>query len=102
MLSYPLVRTLEGMGVTASCNPGSGEFSFLLPIGLGRSASGYLLGELHMEDSPGISNIWFDKSSSIPYIMLGPVTTSLGHSVKECGEETGVNDHIGMAPGESP
>ena len=63
---------------------------------------GGLLGELHMEDSPGILNTGFDKSSFISFIMLGPVTTLLGCSVMECGEETGVNDHRGMAPGESP
>ena len=55
-----------------------------------------------MEDSPGILNIGFDKSSSISSIMLGPVTTLLGHSVMECGEETSVNDHKGMSPRESP
>ena len=55
-----------------------------------------------MEDSPGILNIGFNRSSSISSIMLGPVTISLGHSVMECGEETSVNDHIEMAPRESP
>ena len=55
-----------------------------------------------MEYSPGISNIGFDKSSSISSVMLGPVTTLLGHSVTECGEETSVNNHREMAPRVSP
>ena len=55
-----------------------------------------------MEDSPGILNMGFDKSSSISSIMLGPVTTSLGHYVTKCREETSVDDHRGMASEESP
>ena len=55
-----------------------------------------------MEDSPGILNMGFNKRSAISSIRLGPVTTSLGHFVMECGEKTSVNDHRGMASGESP
>ena len=97
----PGVPPLEGE-FSSLLAAGSGGFSSLVAIGSGRSASGCLLGELCTEDSPGISNIGFNKSSSISSVMLGPVTTSLGHSVMECGEETGVNDYRGMAPGESP
>ena len=57
---------------------------------------------MNVENSPGILNIGFNKRSAISSIRLGPVTTSLGHSVMECGEETSVNGHKGMAPGESP
>ena len=55
-----------------------------------------------MEDSPGISNMGFDTRSVISSVRLGPVTTSLGHSVMECGEETSIDDHRGTASGESP
>ena len=55
-----------------------------------------------MEDPPAISNIGFDKRSSISSIMLGPVTISLGHSVTQCGEETSINDCRETAFGESP
>ena len=79
-----------------------GGFSSLLAIGLERSASGGLLGELCVEDSPDILNIGFDKSSSISSVMLEPVTTLLGHSVMEYREETSVNNHRWMAPRESP
>ena len=91
------MKTHEGMEVAASGNPGVPllDWGVLLLAGLGlrRTTSGGLLGELCMEDSPCISNIGFDKRSSISSIMLGPVTTLLGHSVMECREETGVNDH---------
>ena len=59
-------------------------------------------GELQVEHSPGISNMGFDKRSVIFSVRLGPVTTSLGHSVTECGEGTGVNNHRGTASRESP
>ena len=55
-----------------------------------------------MENSPGILNMGFDKRSAISSVRLGPVTTSLGHSVTECGEETSVNDYRGIASRESP
>ena len=44
----------------------------------------------------------FDRRSVISSIRLGPVTTLLGHSVTECGEETGVDDCRGTVSGESP
>ena len=83
-------------------SPALGEFSSLLAIGSGRATTGCLLGEWHVEDSPGISNIGFNRSSSISSVMLRPVIFSLGYSVTECWEETSVDDHRGMAPGESP
>ena len=48
------------------------------------------------------SNMGFNKRSVISSVRLGPVTTLLGHSVMECGEETSVDDHRGTASGESP
>ena len=100
------MKTHEGMEVAASGNPGVPvlDWGVFLLAGhwIGGSMSGSLLGELHVEDSTGISNIGFDKSSSISPVMLGPMSTLMGHSVMECGEETSVNDHRGMAPGESP
>ena len=54
-----------------------------------------------MEDSPGISNMGFNKRSVIS-IRLGSVTTLLGHSVMEFGEETGVDNCRGIASRESP
>ena len=59
-------------------------------------------GEVCVEGSPGISNIGFNKRSSFSSIMLGLVTISLGHSITEFGEETGIDDHRGMDFGESP
>ena len=69
--------------MAASGNPGvplldQGVSSLLAMSDQGESMSGGLLGELCMVDSPGVSNIGFDKSSSISSIMLGPVTTWMG------------------------
>ena len=89
--------TLVGREVVAS---GKWELSLLnqrrfppLTTGLlGITGSG-LMGEVHVEGCPGISSIVLEKSSSISSTMLGPVAISLGHSVMECGEEIGINDH---------
>ena len=50
--------------------------------------SGGPLREVHIEGSPGVLNIGFDKRSSVSSIMLGLVAISQGHSVTECREET--------------
>ena len=54
-----------------------------------------------MEDSPGISNVGFNKRSTISSVRLGPVTTLLGYSVMECGEELVSMTVEGLLP-ESP
>ena len=59
------------------------------------AVSGDLLGEVCMEGLPGMSNVEFDRRPSNSSIMLGPMVISLGHSITECGEETGINDHKG-------
>ena len=87
--------------VTQECLSWIGGVLLLAGHWIGGTTSGGLLGELCMEDSPCILNIGFNKRSSISSVMLGPVTTSLAHSVREFREETGVNDHRGMASRES-
>ena len=59
-------------------------------------------GGIACRGSPGILNIGFNKRSSISSIRLGQVTTSLGHSVMGCREETSVDNCRGMAFRESP
>ena len=63
---------------------------------------GGLLGEVCAESCSGILSIVLEKSSSISSTMLGLVAISLGHSVTECREEIGINDHSGTAFGMSP
>ena len=65
----------------------------LLAIGLLGAMGGGPLGEVCAGGCPGISYIVLDKSSSISSAMLGLVAISLGHSMMECREEIGVNNH---------
>ena len=96
------MKTHVGMEVAASGNLEvsllvQGGTSPLPATGLLGATSGGLLGEVHMEGSPGVVNRGFDRRSSISSIMLGPVAISLGHSITECREETSINDCRGMA-----
>ena len=54
---------------------------------------GGLLGETGAKDCSGVLDNVQDKSFSTSSSKLGLVTVSLRHSVTECGEEIGADDH---------
>ena len=74
-------------------SPKSGGFFSLLAAGVLGTMSGGLLGETSAQNCFGMLDNAPDKSLSTSSSMLGLVTVSLGHSVTECREEIGIDNH---------
>ena len=62
-------------------------------VGVLGATGGGLLGETGTRDCSDVLDNVLDKSFSTSSPMLSLVTVSLGHSVTECGEEIGIDDH---------
>ena len=74
----------------------SGKLDLSIPplaVGTSKAMGVGLLEEMPMGCCPDVLGIALDRSSSISVIMLGQGTISLGHSMTECRDEIGIENH---------